>query len=129
MSAKKFWLKYEKKEKEYEEIKKHNKTFNFESIESYMDSKEINKKYIDDPRDHFGNIFRSWYDFLQIDTSNFIQDKNEWITFCKNNNVKSLDNYYNLCKIHNNLPRMPNEFYNNFTNMGNELNWYTRRRY
>ena len=68
-----------------------------------------------DPKDHFGSVFINWYDYLGIDTSNFIQNKNDWINFCKEKNVKSLNDYYNLCEIHNFLPRNPVEFYKDFT--------------
>ena len=37
-------------------------------------------------------MWSNWYDFIGIDTKKFIQDKNKWIKFCKEKNVKSLDN-------------------------------------
>jgi hypothetical protein len=32
-------------------------------------------------------------------TKTFIQDKNDWINFCKENNVKSFDEYNELCTV------------------------------
>lgn len=122
--SKKYRVSFAKERKEYKEIKEYNKTLNFDSIQSYINSKELNTKFIQDPREHFGHIFTNWYDFLQVDTSNFIQDKNHWVEFCKEKNVKSLDDYYNLCNIYNFLPKEPGEFYKGFTNFHFELDWH-----
>ncbi len=63
-SIKKYRVSFAKEKKEYIEIKKHNKTFNFNSIQSYMNSRESNPKFIQNPQEYFGHIFISWYDFL-----------------------------------------------------------------
>ena len=34
----------------------------------------------------------------------FIQDKEKWINFCKENNVRSLDDYNELCKVNETIP-------------------------
>ena len=122
-------ISFRKEKREYEDIKAYNKTFNFDSIQSYINSKDINSKYIQNPKEYFGHIFTNWYDFLQVDTTNFIQYKHEWIKFCKEKNVKSLEEYYNLCEIYEQLPKNPVEFYNNFISIGYELDWYNKRRY
>jgi hypothetical protein len=78
------------------------------------------------PNRVFAN-WTNWYDFLQVDTNNFIQDKDDWIKFCKEKNVLSVNDYYILCNIYNNLPREPAEFYKFYTNIGNELDWKYHR--
>jgi hypothetical protein len=59
---------------------------------------------------------------------NFIQDKNEWVKFCINKNVKSLDDYNKLCQSYTNIPKNPNEFYKDFSNILKELNITKNRR-
>lgn len=125
----KYRVSFAKEKNEYAEIKKHNKTLNFNSIASYHASKNMNDKYIENPDKYFGHIWTSWYDFLQIDTSKFIQDKDEWVKFCKDKNVLTVEDYYNLCKIYKNLPLNPVEFYRFYTNLGHELEWKIKRRY
>lgn len=124
----KYIISFAKERKEYREIKKHNKSYNFDSVQSYMNSKEVNPKFIQDPREHFGHIFTNWYDFLQVDTSNFIEYKHDWIKFCESKNVKSLNDYYELCKLHKELPINPSDFYIGFVSIPIELGLYTKRR-
>ena len=40
--------------------------------------------------------------------SEFIQDKDNWINFCKEKNVNSLEDYNELCKLHPRQVRAPN---------------------
>jgi hypothetical protein len=119
----KYRISFVKEQNEYAKLKEYNKTLNFNSIDDYINTKETNKKYIEDPKEYFGHIWTNWYDFLQIDTSIYIQDKHEWKKFCQNNNVLTVKDYYNLCDIHKQLPRSPNKFYIGFTNLGYELGW------
>ena len=73
-------------------------------------------------------MWENWYDFLGIDTKKFIQNKQEWINFCEENNIKSLDNYnilYTKCDV---LPKEPADFYINFTNIPSELKFTSGRR-
>ena len=126
----KYRISFVKEKKEYIKIKKYNKTFNFNSIRSYHESKNINNKYINHPNEYFGHIWTNWYDFLQVDISHFIQDKDDWIKFCKEKNVLSVNDYNDLCNIYNKLPFEPSEFYRFFTHLGDELDWdYLRRKY
>ena len=82
------------------------------------------------PNEYFGHIWTIWYDFLQVDISHFIQDKDDWIKFCKEKNVLSVNDYNDLCNIYNKLPFEPSEFYRFFTHLGDELDWdYLRRKY
>ncbi len=116
-------ISFVKEKNEYIKIKNHNKNFNFISIDNYNSSKNINEKYIENPQEYFGHIWTNWYDFLQVNTTNYIQDKDDWIKFCKEKNVLSPDDYYILYNIYNELPHDPDEFYRFFTNMWNELDW------
>ena len=58
---------------------------------------------------------------MGTDTTKFIKDKNEWIKFCKKINIKTFDNYSTAYNIYDNLPKEPDEFYSNFTNILSEL--------
>ena len=83
----------------------------------------IHLNYINNPDTYFilNGVWKNWYHFLNIDTSIFIQNKNEWVQFCKDNNVLSINDYNDLCNKYKQLPRNPKEFYNNFNNILNEL--------
>jgi predicted helicase len=117
-------------EDEYNYIKQINKELNIQNKEEYFLVKDIHNYYIDNPEEYFISkcVWTNWYDFLGVDTAIFIQDKNKWINFCKNKNVKSLDDYYNLCKLYKELPKYPIDFYKDFSNIINELNINKRRR-
>ena len=62
-------------------------------------------------------MWTNWHDFLMVDTSKYIKNKDDWIMLCKNNNVKSINEYNNLCNSYDILPKIPNEFYKGFTNI------------
>ncbi len=119
----KYRISFAKERNEYKKIKNYNKTLNFVSVDSYINTKEINDQYIENPKEYFGHIWTNWYDFLQVDTSIFIQDKNDWKNFCQNNNVLTVKDYYDLCDIYKQLPREPSQFYIGYTNLGHELGW------
>ena len=114
-------------EDEYNYIKQINKEFNIKSKKEYVINRHIN--YIDNVEEYFKSkgVWVSWLDFLCIDTSKYIQDKNEWINFCKELNIRSLEEYDQMCQIHDNLPRDPTDFYKDFTNILNELKIKNRR--
>lgn len=115
---------------EYNYIRQLNKELNFSSKEEYVASKLIHQNYIDNPDKYFilKGVWKNWYHFLYIDTSIFIQNKNEWVQFCEDNNVSSINDYNELCNKYIQLPRNPKEFYNNFTNILNELKIKESRR-
>ena len=73
-------------------------------------------------------VWTNWYDFIGLDTSQFIQSKQHWILFCKKYKVSSITDYKNLCDIYLELPKNPSEFYTHFTNIHNELGIYKIRR-
>lgn len=120
-------------EDEFNYIRQLNKELNIQDKEDYTNNlsiKEKHKMYIENPEKYFRlkGVWTNWYDFMGVDTKKFIQDKNDWINFCKNKNVKSLDNYKNLCKIYKKLPKNPEDFYIGFTNISCELGLYIKRR-
>ena len=115
---------------EYNYVKQLNTELNIQSKEEYVLTKNKHKNYIENPEEYFKSfgIWSNWYDFIGSNIDNFIQDKHEWVKFCKNKNVKSLDDYNELCKLNNNVPKNPNEFYKDFSNILKELNITKNRR-
>jgi hypothetical protein len=108
-------------EDEYEYMRIVNNELNIQSKEEYIQRKEDHESYIENPVVHFNGIWKNWIDFLGIDTRLFIQSKNEWKKFCKNKQIKTIQEYKNACEIYAELPKNPNEFYNGFTNLFFEL--------
>ena len=108
---------------EYYYIKLLNKEMNFTSSDDYKTRKEEHQEYKEEPKDYFtkNGVWTTWYDFLCIDTSNFIKTKIEWVEFCKTINIVSSDDYFEKCKIYNKLPIMPEEYYIGFSSVPNEL--------
>ena len=117
-------------ENEYNYIKSINKCLNLTSRIDYINSKEKHEKFIENPDIYFTNkgVWTNWCDFLGYDTSEFIQTKNKWINFCKEKDVKSTEDYKNLLLKFNELPKNPEDFYNDFTNIDNELSIIKIRR-
>ena len=117
---------------EFNYIKQLNKELNIQSKEDYSDNiiKNKHKMYIENPEEYFNSkgVWTNWYDFMGIDTNIFIQDKNDWINFCKDKNIESLDDYYELCKEYHFLPNEPIDFYKNFSNINYELKINKERR-
>jgi len=119
-------------EDEYNYVKQLNKELNIQSKEEYAtkETKDKHIHYIDNAEEYFKSncVWTNWYDFIGVDTKKFIQDKNDWINFCKEKNVKSLDDYNELCKLNKNLPINPGDFYIEFSNLSFELKLNRSRR-
>jgi len=115
---------------EYNYIKQLNKELCINSKEDYVKKQFEHKMYIIQPDEYFykKGVWTNWYDFIGIDTSNFIQSKQEWIIFCKEKNVLNITDYDKLCNDYKQLPKTPGDFYINFTNIHNELGIYYNRR-
>ena len=62
---------------------------------------------------------------MNIDTSVFIQDKDEFVKFCIEKKINK-NNYNENCKIYNCLPNIPDYFYKDFT--FSQLNNSVRKR-
>jgi superfamily II DNA or RNA helicase len=99
---------------------KHEYSKNWKKYNLYFINSKNNIEKIE-PNIKWSHYWKNWYDFLGIDTSEFIQTKDEWVRFCKKKNVKSVDEYYKLCSKYKKLPTMPEELYCNFSNFNNEL--------
>jgi hypothetical protein len=108
-------------EDEYEYIRVVNNELNIQSKEEYVQRKDDHESYIENPVVHFNGIWKNWVHFLGIDTSLFIQSKTEWKNFCRINKIKTIEQYKNACDIYPELPKNPNEFYNEFSNLFYEL--------
>ena len=124
---------YTEEEDEYNYVKELNKMLNIQSKEDYTKEsvKVYHEKYIEYikyPEEYFKGIWKNWYDFIGVDTKKFIQDKNDWINFCKEKEVKSLVEYKELCKLYDVLPMNPADFYIGFVSIPIELGLYTKRR-
>lgn len=108
----------------YNYIKEINKQLHLHSKEEYVEKKDIHDYYQPDPNIYFKSIWINWYHFLGFDTSIFIQDINDWKSFCKEKNINSVQVYKNSCKLYPCLPYNPDEFYKHFTTLCNELDTY-----
>lgn len=115
---------FSEEQDEYNYVSSINKSLNIQSKKEYFERKSSHNNYIEEPEEYFKRkgVWNNWYDFIGVDTKKFIQSKQDWIKFCKEKNVKSLQDYENLCKIFDNLPKEPVYYYIDFTNISNELN-------
>lgn len=117
-------------ENEYNYIKSINKYLNLNSRSDYSNSKINHDNYIENPDKYFSikGVWINWCDFLGYDTSLFIPTKQKWINFCKEKEIKSIEDYNKLSSIYKELPKDPEDFYNGFTNISNELDLFNKRR-
>jgi hypothetical protein len=67
-------------------------------------------------------VWVNWYDYLGVDTSGFIQDKGQWLEYCKLHHITNYKKYYEVQKIKKELPQYPEDLYIEFTNIDYELN-------
>lgn len=122
--------KFTEEQDEYNYVRSINSTLNIQSPEEYIQKKNIHCNFIDLPEEYFKSkgVWNNWYDFLGVDTAKFIQSKQEWINFCKEKNIKSLEDYNRICYIYQCLPMSPVHFYKDFTNIPSELKFNRNRR-
>lgn len=115
---------------EFNYVRSLNQELNIQDKHQYNDLRRNHPHYIDNPDSYFKKhaLWKGWYDFLGVDTTNLIPTKDDWITFCKEKNVKSVDMYNKLCQQYPQLPREPSELYLGFTNICNELGLFSIRR-
>ena len=115
--------KFTEEQDEYNYVRSINSSLNIKSKKEYIERKNNHNHFINSPEEYFKSkgVWNNWYDFMGVDTTKFIQSKREWINFCKEKNIKSLDEYFMQCEINDNLPKYPLEIYKDFTNIQNEL--------
>jgi superfamily II DNA or RNA helicase len=121
---------FTEEENEYNYIKSVNKCLNLTSRSDYSNSKDNHDNYIENPDKYFLNkgVWINWCDFLGYDTSLFIPTKQKWINFCKEKEIKTIDDYNKLSSIYKELPKDPEDIYNGFTNISNELGLIIKKR-
>jgi superfamily II DNA or RNA helicase len=108
-------------EDEYNYNKDLIKRMEFKSVKEYKDKDFPDK--IKNADAHFYKIWKNWFDYLSIDTSEWIKNKYEFIRYCKDNDINSTTDYYNYICNHKCLPPEPEYFYNNFSNLNDELGY------
>jgi len=122
--------KFTEEQDEYNYVRSINSILNIKSKKDYNQHQEIHSNFIAYPEEYFKSkgVWNNWYDFMGVDTTKFIQSKQEWINFCKEKGIKSLDEYYIYCEKYDILPKEPADFYKNFTNIPSELQFNRTRR-
>lgn len=122
--------KFTEEQDEYNYVQSINLSLNIKSKKEYFEKRDIHSNFIDFPEEYFKlkGVWNNWYDFMGVDTTKFIQSKQEWINFCKEKSIKSLTDYYNYCEEYDNLPTEPADFYKEFTNIPSELGFNRNRR-
>lgn len=111
---------------EYEYMKFINRQLRISSKVEYNDSSRRGafSHWVALPDIYFARfgVWVNWYDYLGVDTSGFIQDKGQWLEYCKLHHITNYKEYYELQKIKKDLPLYPEDLYIEFTNIDYELN-------
>jgi len=121
---------FTEEENEYNYIKSINKYLNLTCKIDYYNSKEKHENFIENPDKYFSikGVWINWCDFLGYDTSLFIPTKQKWLNFCKEKEIKTIEDYNRLSLIHIELPKDPEDFYNSFSNIINELQLFNNKK-
>ena len=111
---------------EFNYVKSINHSLHISSKREYVLMEHRHSNFIHNAEEYFKakGVWTNWYDFMGVDTMKFIQSKQDWIKFCKEKNVISLDSYYDCCEIYQELPKEPADFYKDFTNIPCEIGFY-----
>jgi hypothetical protein len=120
---------FTEEEDEYNMIRFINQQLEIKSIQEYNEKESLYSHYIKNPEEHFkkNGVWKDLYHFLGTDTTKFIQTKEEWILFCKEKKLTTVEEYNKLCEEFEQLPKEPGCFYKDFTNITNELMSKRRR--
>lgn len=118
---------------EYNLVRSINKSLNITSKNEYVNSKKKHSHYIEEPKKYFTNngVWKNWYDFMGCDTTKYIQLYKDWVKFCKEENIKTPEQYVEACKVYEILPKEPQFMYNSFNNIESEFKqiYNIRKRY
>lgn len=122
--------KLSEEQQEYNYINAINKSLNIKSKKEYMESCSKNNILHNAPEKYFKGkgVWNGWYDFIGYKTDKFIQSKQEWINYCKEKKITSINEYHKSSETYDVLPQIPADFYKDFTNIPNELGFNTNRR-
>lgn len=122
--------KFTEEQDEYNYVRSINSSLNIKSKKDYIQQQDIHSNFIASPEEYFKSkgVWNKWYDFMGVETTKFIQSKQDWINFCKEKGIKSLDDYYIYCEVYDILPKEPADFYKDFTNIPSELQFNRNRR-
>jgi superfamily II DNA or RNA helicase len=115
---------------EYNYVQSLNKASHISTQAEYVASSNTHKHYIENPVEYFSShaIWKGWYDFLGVDTTQFLPTKEEWVRFCKEKNISCLQEYILQAKKYIELPERPDEVYYNFSSIDVELGYMQKRR-
>lgn len=108
---------------EYDLVRSINITLNIRSKYEYAELKNKHPYFINEPEKYFmkSGVWKNWYHFMGCDTSKYIKSYEEWLRFCKEKNIRSVEDYNKACEIYEELPKEPKDFYKGFSNLLNEI--------
>lgn len=94
---------------------------NFKNLIEIWKNYALKKNLLTEPNITYNKFWKGWYDFYQIDVSKFPKTKKEWLNKCKK--IKAnYKNYKKLILKFDYLPEIPEDIYQDFKNLKNELN-------
>jgi len=114
------------KMKEYIAIKEHLKEYKLKHKDDYNEVAEMDDFLPTEPEEYFGSYWRNWYDYLSIDTREFIQDKDEWIKKVVELKLTNPIDYQQSMEDQIELPEMPQEFYKGLGTFDSEFSKYRK---
>lgn len=108
-----------------------NKRFNFKTVNEYQSNHTNNPYYIEmdstndeSPLKEFGTAWKGWYDYLGINTTEYLQTKSAFVTYANTFNLTSEEDYYLKAEHDNKLPDRPDLFYPGFVSLRYELDFH-----
>lgn len=115
---------FTEEQNEYNYIQSINKSLNLESRQDYYNNRNKHSDFIENPDNYFikKGVWINWNDYLGYDTSKLIATKERWLNFCIEKEITNLNEYLEATKIYRELPKDPEDFYNDFSNIEYELN-------
>jgi len=108
---------------EYNYVRSVNSSLGVSSKQEYNDIQNIHRHFVEFPEEYFRKkgVWNGWYNFMGVDTAKFIQSKEDWINFCRELGIETIEDYFKSCQEYDILPKEPAEFYREFTSIPSEL--------